>query len=148
MAVFGTHLQLKHKRLVHGLVAEADRAQSPCGLFTPCVHAAVNTCRTAGKTKRDNLDENEDLLLMKTLRDMNLSKLIAQDVPLFLSLLGDLFPAVVAGASGDAHAEVRIFPALLLLLPLMVMGMSLVLVYGSPAPSRRKKLRHPLAGSD
>lgn len=63
-------------------------------------------CRTAGKTKRDNLDENEDLLLMKTLRDMNLSKLIAQDVPLFLSLLGDLFPAVVAGASGDAHAEV------------------------------------------
>lgn len=66
--------------------------------------------RTAGKTKRDNLDENEDLLLMKTLRDMNLSKLIAQDVPLFLSLLGDLFPAVVAGGSGDAHAEVSMIP--------------------------------------
>ena len=63
--------------------------------------------RTAGKTKRDNLDENEDLLLMKTLRDMNLSKLIAQDVPLFLSLLGDLFPTVVAGSSADAHAEVK-----------------------------------------
>lgn len=45
---------------------------------------------------------------MTTLRDMNLSKLIAQDVPLFLSLLGDLFPSVVAGGSGDAHAEVDI----------------------------------------
>lgn len=64
--------------------------------------------RTAGKTKRDNLDENEELLLMKTLRDMNLSKLIAQDVPLFLSLLADLFPTVVTTSSGDSHAEVRI----------------------------------------
>ncbi|CAM9691770.1 unnamed protein product, partial [Ectocarpus sp. 8 AP-2014] len=30
----------------------------------------LSVLRTAGKTKRDNLDENEDLLLMKTLRDM------------------------------------------------------------------------------
>lgn len=62
--------------------------------------------RTAGKTKRDNLGENENVLLMKTLRDMNLSKLIAQDVPLFLSLLADLFPGVIAESSGNSHAEV------------------------------------------
>ena len=50
--------------------------------------------RTAGKTKRDNLQADEEMLLMRTLRDMNLSKFVAQDVPLFLSLLTDLFPAI------------------------------------------------------
>jgi dynein heavy chain len=53
----------------------------------------LSVLRTAGATKRDNAGADEEMLLYRTLRDMNLSKLVAQDVPLFLSMLADLFPA-------------------------------------------------------
>merc|ERR1719454_2109906 len=39
--------------------------------------------RTAGQSRRD---APEQMLLMRTLRDMNLSKFVADDVPLFLAL--------------------------------------------------------------
>jgi len=52
----------------------------------------LSVLRTAGATKRDNVTANEEMLLYRTLRDMNLSKFVAQDVPLFLSMLADLFP--------------------------------------------------------
>ena len=49
-----------------------------------------------GASKRGNMDKAESYLVYQTLRDMNLSKLVAQDVPLFLSILADLFPAMSA----------------------------------------------------
>lgn len=57
--------------------------------------------RTAGQTKRDNRDKPEAFLIFRTLRDMNLSKLVSQDVPLFLSLLQDLFPSIPPPPKGD-----------------------------------------------
>lgn len=57
--------------------------------------------RTAGATKRENISAAEDFLLYRTLREMNLSKMVAQDVPLFLSLLADLFPHLAPPAKAE-----------------------------------------------
>jgi dynein heavy chain len=49
--------------------------------------------RTAGNSKRaEGAGGEEEMIMARTLRDMNLSKFVAQDIPLFLSLLKDIFP--------------------------------------------------------
>jgi len=54
----------------------------------------LSVLRTAGATKRSTPEVPEEVLLMRTLRDMNLSKFVADDVPLFISLIGDMFPGI------------------------------------------------------
>jgi dynein heavy chain len=53
----------------------------------------LSVLRTAGNTKRkEAVGTSEEMLMCRTLRDMNLSKFVAQDIPLFLGLLKDIFP--------------------------------------------------------
>ena len=48
----------------------------------------------AGQLKREANDVLEELVLMRALRDMNMPKFVFEDVPLFMGLIGDLFPSM------------------------------------------------------
>lgn len=52
--------------------------------------------RVAGQMKRDEPDKGEDELLMRALRDFNTPKIPAQDTPIFLRLISDLFMGLEA----------------------------------------------------
>ena len=75
--------------------------------------------RTAGASRRaaaDLSERGELLLMMRTLRDMNLSKFMAEDVPLFLALIDDLFPGERAEKAQHPRVESEIAKVIITLI--------------------------------
>ncbi|XP_067860408.1 dynein axonemal heavy chain 9-like [Heptranchias perlo] len=59
----------------------------------------------AGSLKRSDPDRPEDQVLMRALRDFNIPKIVTDDMPIFMGLIGDLFPALDVPRKRDLQFE-------------------------------------------
>uniref|UniRef100_A0A672SY14 Dynein axonemal heavy chain 17 n=1 Tax=Sinocyclocheilus grahami TaxID=75366 RepID=A0A672SY14_SINGR len=59
----------------------------------------------AGSLKRGDPGRAEDQVLMRALRDFNVPKIVTDDMPVFMGLIGDLFPALDVPRKRDMDFE-------------------------------------------
>ena len=70
----------------------------------------LSVLRFAGKVLRDEGEGNtEEILLARTLTDMNMSKFVYADKSLFTELIGDIFPSVAGKIKSKDHKELGVY---------------------------------------
>uniref|UniRef100_A0A8C0IKH9 Dynein axonemal heavy chain 11 n=1 Tax=Chelonoidis abingdonii TaxID=106734 RepID=A0A8C0IKH9_CHEAB len=69
------------------------------------LRAVKSVLVVAGSLKRGDKNRPEDQVLMRTLRDFNLPKIVTDDIPIFMGLISDLFPALEVPRRRDLQFE-------------------------------------------
>lgn len=67
----------------------------------------------AGSLKRGDPGRAEDQVLMRALRDFNIPKIVTDDMPVFMGLIGDLFPALDVPRKRDLDFEKHVKESIL-----------------------------------
>ena len=62
----------------------------------------------AGSLKRSDRTRAEEQVLMRALRDFNIPKIVTDDLPVFMGLIGDLFPAMDVPRKRDLDLEATV----------------------------------------
>eukprot|EP00966_Prymnesium_polylepis_P221974 5135615-Prymnesium_polylepis.1 len=72
------------------------------------LRSVKSVLNSAGALKRADSDSQEDVILLRAIRDMNAPKFVSQDMPLFNALMSDLFPGVEPPAVDYGKLQVAI----------------------------------------
>uniref|UniRef100_A0A7M4FBW4 Dynein axonemal heavy chain 11 n=1 Tax=Crocodylus porosus TaxID=8502 RepID=A0A7M4FBW4_CROPO len=69
------------------------------------LRAVKSVLVVAGSLRRGDKNRPEDQVLMRALRDFNLPKIVTDDIPVFMGLISDLFPALDVPRKRDLQFE-------------------------------------------
>lgn len=88
-----------------GTLTPGARALRPQDHYDWGLRAIKSVLVVAGSLKRGDPSRAEDQVLMRALRDFNIPKIVTDDLPVFMGLIGDLFPALDVPRKRDLNFE-------------------------------------------